>query len=183
MSAASPVAGPRITSTVRIRYGGFMKWVPTSSSGRASAPASSSIGIAEVFEVSRVPGRTAADTSASTRSFSSGISVTDSTTAVAPATSATVGLVRQRPGRTVGAEPAEQLGLQRPLPHQVRRGGEPVGVDVDEQHGQPAADRQRRDADSHHAGPDDGEPVRSRIVAHTTSRASAAVSVRVRALR
>src|ERR1700678_3356104 len=83
-----------------------MKWTPVSSSGRATHPASSSIGMQEVLETSSVPGRTAAETSASTLAFTSVTSVTASITAVASATPASDVLVTSSPrGRSGGSTP------------------------------------------------------------------------------
>ena len=74
------VRGPRTTSTVPIRYGGFMKYVPARSRAHGIESASSSIGMDEVFEMNGVPGRTVAARSANTVALSSALSGTASIT-------------------------------------------------------------------------------------------------------
>ena len=103
---ASSVRGPRMTSTILIRYDGFMKCTPTSSPGRTTQSAISSMGMQEVLEISVVPGRTTADTPARTLALVSGTSVTASMTVVASAASSSDVLVVSVPcGRPGGSTP------------------------------------------------------------------------------
>lgn len=105
-TVVSAVCGPRLTSTILIRYEGFMKWVPARSSGRAVQPAISAMGMPEVLEISGVPGRTAAESSANTFALMSADSVTASMTAVASATSGSATVQVSSPcSRSVGSAP------------------------------------------------------------------------------
>ncbi len=79
-----------------------MKCVPTSSPGRSTASASSSIGMEEVLVISSVPGRTLAETSERTLALSSAFSVIASMTAVARPTASGEVAVVSSPGSVSG---------------------------------------------------------------------------------